>query len=170
MIKGGGSIHAQNVADAYIMNNNQNHPIGKPMKQNMQHNNKFNQSKYISGNASHHNQSQSPASTTFFKDNSQKNKQNSNSLIGKKGWPTLKKKTNNPNQTAQNNQYVSPYSKNPNPKRIPGQQNNMTLQQQNPNAVNESYGAGEGGPIHHNSSAFNNSHNVSVSTTNNNNN
>lgn len=32
LIKGGGSIHAQNVADAYIMNNNQNHPIGKPMK------------------------------------------------------------------------------------------------------------------------------------------
>ena len=29
--------------------------------------------------------------------------------MGKKGWPTLKKKTNN-------NMYVSPYSKNPNPK------------------------------------------------------
>lgn len=64
---------------------------------------------------------------------------------------------------------MSPYSKNPAPKRLPGQQNNMTLQQQNPNAVNESYGAGEAGPMHHNQSAFNNSHNVSVSTTNNNN-
>ena len=120
MIKGGGSIHAQNVADAYILNNtNQTSGAGvimgpsahmgnKGMKKNM-HNSNFNQSKYISGNVStHHNQSQSPASQTFFKDNT-KNK-NNNSLIGKKGWPSLKKKNNN------NNMYVSPYSKNPNPK------------------------------------------------------
>ena len=48
----------------------------------------------------------------------------------------------------------------------------MTLQQQNPSAVNDSnYAtADERGHIHHNSSGFNNSHNVSVSTTNNNNN
>jgi hypothetical protein len=69
----------------------------------------FNQSKYISGNISNHNgQQQSPASQTFFKENT-KGKQ-TNSLIGKKGWPSLKKKNNN------NNMYVSPYSKNPNPK------------------------------------------------------
>lgn len=72
------------------------------------HNGSFNQSKYISGNVSHHGQSQSPAAQTFFKENT-KNKNNT-SLIGKKGWPSLKKKNNN------NNMYVSPYSKNPNPK------------------------------------------------------
>ena len=120
MIKGGGSIHAQNVADAYILNNTNQASGGvsvmgpslnmgnKGMKKNMNQNN-FNQSKYISGNiSSHHNQSQSPASQTFFKDTT-KNKNNS-SLIGKKGWPSLKKKNNNTNM------YVSPYSKNPNPK------------------------------------------------------
>ena len=120
MIKGGGSIHAQHVTDAYIMNNqNQMGMKNKPMKQQMgmpinsgglnNFNSGFNQSKYISGNVSHHNNSQSPASQTFFKDNSSKNKQN-HSLIGnKKGWPTLKKKTGNV-------MYVSPYSKNSNPK------------------------------------------------------
>lgn len=72
-------------------------------------NNGFNQSKYISGNVSHHNQSQSPASQTFFKDNSSKNKNNNSLIGGKKGWPNFKKKT-------QNNMYVSPYSKNSNPK------------------------------------------------------
>lgn len=61
MIKGGGSIHAQNVADAYTLNNmNNNSSIGmmgpsmmggKSMKKNM-HNSNFNQSKYISGNIS----------------------------------------------------------------------------------------------------------------------
>jgi hypothetical protein len=69
MIKGGGSIHAQNVTDAYILNNtNQASGVGvvmgpgshmgKPgMKKNV-HNSNFNQSKYISGNVStHHNQS-----------------------------------------------------------------------------------------------------------------
>ena len=65
MIKGGGSIHAQNVADAYILNNtNQGSGVMGPgvhkmgpgaMKKNM-HNSNFNQSKYISGNVStHHN-------------------------------------------------------------------------------------------------------------------
>lgn len=68
--------------------------------------NNFNQSKYISANVSTHQHSQSPASQTFFKDSS---KTKNNQLMGKKGWPTLKKKTNN-------NMYVSPYSKNPNPK------------------------------------------------------
>jgi len=47
MIRGGGSIHAKNVGDAYVMNNNQQ--IGKPIKANLHTNNKFNQSKYISG-------------------------------------------------------------------------------------------------------------------------
>jgi hypothetical protein len=74
MIKGGGSIHAQNVADAYTLNNppaavvNPSQSIGvmgpqlmgnggKSMKKNM-HNSNFNQSKYISGNIStQHNQS-----------------------------------------------------------------------------------------------------------------
>ena len=66
MIKGGGSIHAQNVADAYISNNTNQasgagvvmgpsvHMGAKSMKKNM-HNSNFNQSKYISGNASHNN-------------------------------------------------------------------------------------------------------------------
>lgn len=125
MIKGGGSIHAQNVTDAYILNNTNQASgagvvmgpgsnMGKPgMKKNV-HNSNFNQSKYISGNVStHHNQSQSPASQTFFKENT-KNK-NNNSLIGKKGWPSLKKKGTNQN-TNNNAMYVSPYSKNPNPK------------------------------------------------------
>ena len=70
------------------------------------HNSNFNQSKYITQH------SQSPASQTFFKDNS---KSKNNQLIGKKGWgPGLKKKNNN------SNMYVSPYSKNMNPKRMPG--------------------------------------------------
>lgn len=74
MIKGGGSIHAQNVADAYTLSNppaaavNPSQSIGvmgpqlmanggKSMKKNM-HNSNFNQSKYISGNIStQHNQS-----------------------------------------------------------------------------------------------------------------
>lgn len=89
------------------------------------------------GAMSNHNSSQSPASQTFFKDNSTKNKSNS-SLIGKKGWPQLKKKNNGSNNIVninmnnstssgpaavmassnassannQNNMYVSPYSKN----------------------------------------------------------
>ena len=66
MIKGGGSIHAQNVADAYILNStNQASGAGVVMgpgslgkaglKKNV-HNMNFNQSKYISGNVStHHN-------------------------------------------------------------------------------------------------------------------
>lgn len=64
MIKGGGSIHAQNVADAYVLNNTNQASgagvvmgpmVGKPMKKGMQNNN-FYQSKYISGNiSSHHN-------------------------------------------------------------------------------------------------------------------
>ena len=116
MIKGGGSIHTQNLADPYVINGT-NQGVGgsslmgtqinignKGMKKNMNQST-FNQSKYVSGNISHHNQSQSPASQTFFKDSS-KNKNNS-SLMGKKGWPTIKKKTNNPGM------YVSPYSKNP---------------------------------------------------------
>jgi hypothetical protein len=78
MIKGGGSIHAQNVTDAYVLNNTNQASgagvvmgpgshMGKPankelainiMKKNVQHNSNFNQSKYISGNVStHHNQS-----------------------------------------------------------------------------------------------------------------
>ena len=60
MIKGGGSIHAQNVADAYILNNT-NHASGggqligpnAAKKQNM-NNSIFNQSKYNSGNVSTH--------------------------------------------------------------------------------------------------------------------
>lgn len=77
---------------------------GKSMKKNM--NSNFNQSKYISGNIStNHNQSQSPASQTFFKENK---KNNNNSLIGKKGWP-LKKNKNQSNT----NMFISPYSKNP---------------------------------------------------------
>ena len=68
MIKGGGSIHAQNVADAYILSNTNQASggvgvmvpgahLGKGMKKGV-HNNNFNQSKYISGNVStHHNQS-----------------------------------------------------------------------------------------------------------------
>jgi len=81
MIKGGVSIHAQNVADAYVMNNpNQMGPgginmNGKPIKKNLNNNvnntnnvvnnniigninnniNNFNQGKYVSGNVSHHN-------------------------------------------------------------------------------------------------------------------
>jgi hypothetical protein len=126
MIKGGGSIHAQNVADAYTLNNTSNPPAaanptqgiglmgpqmvgngGKSMKKNM-HNSNFNQSKYISGNIStQQNQSQSPASQTFFKENKKTN--NTNSLIGKKGWPLKKNKNANNNQ----NMFVSPYSKNP---------------------------------------------------------
>lgn len=117
MIKGGGSIHTQNLADPYVLNGSNQGGIGgsslmgtqinignKGMKKNMNQST-FNQSKYVSGNISHHNQSQSPASQTFFKD-STKNKNNS-SLMGKKGWPTIKKKANNPGM------YVSPYSKNP---------------------------------------------------------
>ena len=57
---GGGSIHVQNVADAYVSNNN-NHASGagvvmggKTMKKNMNNSN-FNQMKYISGNTSHNN-------------------------------------------------------------------------------------------------------------------
>ena len=62
MIKGGGSIHAQNVADAYTLNStNQaaggmnvmgpsSHLGAKNMKKNV--NSNFNQSKYISGNVS----------------------------------------------------------------------------------------------------------------------
>ena len=88
MIKGGGSIHAQHVADAYIMNNSNMQKVKK--NGNMQMNPSFNQSKYISGNVSHHGQSQSPASQTFFKDNSSKSK--NGSLVGKKGWPSLKNK------------------------------------------------------------------------------
>ena len=118
MIKGGGSIHAQNVADAYTLNNlNNNSSIGmmgppmmggKSMKKNM-HNSNFNQSKYISGNIStHHNQSQSPASQTFFKEIK---KNNNNSLIGKKGWPLKKNKNTSNNNNS--NMFVSPYSKNP---------------------------------------------------------
>ena len=75
--------------------------MGKGMKKNVQNNN-FNQGKYLS-----------PASQTFFKDNS-KNKNHSNSLVGKKGWPPLKKKPNN-------NMYMSPYSKNPKLQKMPGQ-------------------------------------------------
>ena len=68
----------------------------------------FNQSKYISGNNNHANNSQSPASQTFFKDNSKS--KGTLSLVGnKKGWPALKKKPNNV-------MYVSPYSKSSNPK------------------------------------------------------
>ena len=62
----GGSIHAQNVADAYVLNNNNQanggvvgssvHLGTKGMKKN-QHNSGFNQSKYISGNASNYNNS-----------------------------------------------------------------------------------------------------------------
>lgn len=82
------------------------HMGAKNIKKNM-HNSNFNQSKYISANVStNHNNSQSPASQTFFKDNSSKSK-NHNSPIGKKGWPSLKKKN-------VNNMYVSSYSKNPN--------------------------------------------------------
>ena len=86
------------------------------------------------GAMSNHNSSQSPASQTFFKDNSTKNKSNS-SLIGKKGWPQLKKKNNGSNNIVninnstssgpaaviassnkslannQNNTYLSPQSK-----------------------------------------------------------
>ena len=70
MIKGGGSIHAHNVSDAYPLNNlnpGYNHggmmgpAMGKGIKKNVNNSN-LNQSKYISGNVSHHNQSQSPAS------------------------------------------------------------------------------------------------------------
>jgi len=83
MINGGGSIHAQNVADAYISSNTnqasgggvvmgQVHMGAKSMKKNI-HNNNFNQSKYISGNVStHHNNSVSPASQTFFKETTKK--------------------------------------------------------------------------------------------------
>ena len=73
MIKGGGSIHAQNVAEAYPFNNTNQasgagvvmgptvHMGNKNLKKG-QHNGGFN-NKYISGNVStHHNQSQSPAS------------------------------------------------------------------------------------------------------------
>jgi hypothetical protein len=69
MIKGGGSIHAQNVADAYTLNStNQAGATGVGvmgpamakggMKKNNPNSN-FNQSKYISGNVSTqaHNQS-----------------------------------------------------------------------------------------------------------------
>ena len=73
MIKGGGSIHAQNVADAYILSNQATtHMKNKQLKQSQlgqvtmgglsQMNSGFNQSKYISGNSSHANNSQSPAS------------------------------------------------------------------------------------------------------------
>jgi hypothetical protein len=68
MIKGGGSIHAQNVADAYTLNSTNQAAGGmnvmgpsahmaKGMKKNV--NSNFNQSKYISGNVSTqaHNQS-----------------------------------------------------------------------------------------------------------------
>ena len=71
MIKGGG-VHAQNVADAYTLNNTNQasgggivmgpgvHMSKKAMNKNA-HNSNFNQSKYISSNISaHHNQSQSP--------------------------------------------------------------------------------------------------------------
>jgi hypothetical protein len=56
MIKGGGSIHAQHVADAYIMNNSNMQKVKKQggNNLNMQMNPSFNQSKYISGNVSHH--------------------------------------------------------------------------------------------------------------------
>eukprot|EP00356_Strombidium_inclinatum_P000031 CAMPEP_0170509438 /NCGR_PEP_ID=MMETSP0208-20121228/65216_1 /TAXON_ID=197538 /ORGANISM="Strombidium inclinatum, Strain S3" /LENGTH=190 /DNA_ID=CAMNT_0010792801 /DNA_START=1442 /DNA_END=2014 /DNA_ORIENTATION=- len=116
MIKGGGSIHAQNVQDAYTFNNTNQasgagvvmgpgaHMGGKNMKK--PHGSGFN-NKYISGNVStHHNQSQSPASQTFFKDPTKK--AGINSLIKKQGWVPLNK--------GKKPMYVSPYSKNPNPK------------------------------------------------------
>ena len=61
MINGGGSIHAQNVADAYVSSNPNQANGGivmgaKNMKKNMNNNN-FNQSKYISSNVSNHNNS-----------------------------------------------------------------------------------------------------------------
>lgn len=58
--------------------------------------------------------------------------------------------------------YVSPYSKNPNPKRMPGQPQvvNSTVLQQSQNDIN--YATADEQP-HHNSNSFNNSHNVSVS-------
>ena len=49
MIKGGGSIHAQNVADAYILGNQ--NPNAKNPKQ-MKQGNTFNTPKYITGNSS----------------------------------------------------------------------------------------------------------------------
>ena len=68
---------------------------------------------------------------------------------------------------------MSPYSKNTNPKRLPGQQANITLLQQNPNAVgnDSNYAtADERGNVLQNSSGFNNGHNAaSVSNRNNNN-
>ena len=118
MIKGGGSNQAQNVANAYnpnqasgagVVMGPQVHLNTKNIKKNMNNSNFMNQSKYVSGNVStNHNNSQSPASQTFFKDNSSKTK-NQQSPIGKKGLPGLKKK----NVT---NMYVSSYSKNPNQK------------------------------------------------------
>jgi len=110
-----------------LNNNVGNNVVNNNMINNINNNNNnFNQGKYVSGNVSHHNQSQSPASQTFFKDNSSKNK-NNNSLIGKKGWPSLKKKNNGTNVVQGNNMYISPYNKNPNPKRIGGQGNNTNI-------------------------------------------
>ena len=61
-----------------------------------------------------HNNSQSPASQTFFKDNSKKN----NNMAGKKGFPKYSKKAVN------NNMYVSSYAQKQNmPKMIPQNQN-----------------------------------------------
>ena len=48
-------------------------------------------------------------------------------MLGKKGWPSLKKKNNGNNVVQGNNMYISPYSKNPNPKWIGGQGNNPNL-------------------------------------------
>ena len=59
--------------------------------------------------------------------------------------------------------YVSPYSKNPNPKWMPGQPQVVTNQnalQQSQNDVN--YATADEQP-HYASNSFNNSHNVSVS-------
>jgi len=39
-----------------------------------------------------------------------------NSLVGKKGWPSLKQKKGGGGGTNNQHMYVSPYSKNPNPK------------------------------------------------------